>query len=185
MPCFSCGRGFHEECIVEDCDVCHPVTEAISPVSALGRGAPVKETNNLKDPLSTGRKRAAMLYPIDKDKDCEWRGKSNCGGGLRPITGCFEGKQRARHHGPVKLSATTVNNEPGNVHRICHSCHVRWHELNDLVYNEEEFARTRHDPTDCDIAEIMAYDALWTKGIMKTKYQLASSVKKEKVGNDD
>lgn len=184
MPCYSCGRGFHEECVIENCEVCHPIIEDSPPVSSFGRGAPVKE-NNFKDPLSTGRKRAAMLYPLDKEKDCEWRLKTNCGGGIRSITGCSNGKQKARHHGPIKLSPTAVNNEPGNVHRICHSCHVRWHELNDLVYSEEEFKLTKHEPKTCEIAESMAYDELWKKGIMKTQYQLASSVKKAQIGNDD
>lgn len=84
----------------------------------------------LKDQQSTGRKRAAEMYPLYRDLDCEWKGRKNCGGG-KPIVGCMEGKQQARHHGPDK---NTLNNDVGNVHRICHSCHNNWHALNDPGY---------------------------------------------------
>lgn len=73
----------------------------------------------MKDVKSTGRKRAALLYPLDKNHPCEWRGKKNCGGGLKPIVGCLDGFQRHRHHGPVK---NPVHNEQGNVHRVCATC---------------------------------------------------------------
>ena len=86
----------------------------------------------LKDQQSTGRKRAARLYPLDKDKDCEWKGLSECGGGTRPIVGCVSGKQQSRHHGPDK---STSNNSEGNVHRICHRCHNRWHAANNKEYD--------------------------------------------------
>lgn len=84
----------------------------------------------LKDQQSTGRKRAAEMYPLYRDLDCEWKGRKNCGGG-KPIVGCMDGKQQARHHGPDK---NTLNNDEGNVHRICHSCHNNWHALNDPGY---------------------------------------------------
>lgn len=90
----------------------------------------------LRDQQSTGRKRAARLYPLDRNAECEWAGRSSAGGGEHPIPGCgvrgstVKGKQQARHHGPDK---NTLNNEEGNVHRICHSCHNAWHALNDLV----------------------------------------------------
>lgn len=71
------------------------------------------------------------MYPLDADVDCEWRLKKNCGGGNNPIVGCLEGKQQARHHGPDK---NTLNNDFGNVHRICHTCHNRWHARNDEGY---------------------------------------------------
>lgn len=86
---------------------------------------------NLKDQQSTGRKRAAKLFPLANGAPCEWRGKKNCGGGSKPIVGCFDGTQQARHHGPDK---NTLNNEKGNVHRICHTCHNRWHTENDEGY---------------------------------------------------
>lgn len=71
------------------------------------------------------------MYPLDRDADCEWQGKKNNGGGKSPIVGCLEGKQQARHHGPDK---NTLNNDYGNVHRICHQCHNRWHARNDDGY---------------------------------------------------
>lgn len=73
----------------------------------------------LKNQQSTGRKRAAKMYPLKRDDPCEWQGKANCGGGLHPILGCIKGVQEARHHGPDK---NVTNNEAGNVHRICHAC---------------------------------------------------------------
>lgn len=86
----------------------------------------------LKDQQSTGRKRAARLYPLNREQSCEWRGKVRMGGGDSPILGCLDGKQQARHHGPDK---NTLNNDPGNVHRICHTCHNRWHASNDPDYD--------------------------------------------------
>lgn len=91
----------------------------------------------LRDQQSTGRKRASRLYPLDPDADCEWAGITNAGGGQYPIEGCGGNskrpvaKQECRHHGPDK---NTLNNEPGNVHRICVTCHNRWHALNDKGY---------------------------------------------------
>lgn len=85
----------------------------------------------LKDQQSTGRKRAAVLYPLNRNGQCEWRGRTVMGGGTAPITGCTDGTQQARHHGPDK---NTLNNEQGNVHRICHGCHNRWHAANDPNY---------------------------------------------------
>lgn len=86
----------------------------------------------LKDQQSTGRKRAARLYPLNRESACEWQGKAQCGGGISPILGCSLGKQEARHHGPDK---SVSNNEEGNVHRICHACHNRWHAANNAEYD--------------------------------------------------
>lgn len=85
----------------------------------------------LKDQQSTGRKRAARAYPLHRDQPCEWRNKVGQGGGNFPIKGCDNGLQQSRHHGPDK---NTLNNEDGNVHRICHTCHNRWHAANDPNY---------------------------------------------------
>lgn len=98
---------------------------------------PVREINTyksdhvLRDQQSTGRKRAAEMYPLDRDAPCEWQNHKNNGGGKHPIVGCINGKQQARHHGPDK---NTLNNDAGNVHRICHQCHNRWHARNDEGY---------------------------------------------------
>lgn len=96
-----------------------------------------KTEDSLKDQQSTGRKRAAKLYPLNPDAYCEWSGKRNQGGGSHPIDGCgirpgsSIGLQQARHHGPDK---NTLNNEVGNVHRICTPCHNEWHSKNDKDY---------------------------------------------------
>lgn len=101
--------------------------------------APVtyKTDASLKDQQSTGRKRAAQLYPLNPEAYCEWSGKTKQGGGPHPIDGCGIrsgtniGLQQARHHGPDK---NTLNNESGNVHRICTPCHNEWHAKNDKDY---------------------------------------------------
>jgi hypothetical protein len=57
--------------------------------------------------------------------------------------GCISGLQRARHHGPDK---STLNNEVGNVHRICDYCHNRWHTLNDEGYDWNITNHPPHNP---------------------------------------
>lgn len=93
----------------------------------------VKDLNEYKDPLSTGRKRAAQMYPIAAGQICEWAGLKKAGGGVIPIIGCIGRPASDRHHGPDK---NTMNNAPGNVHRICDHCHNTWHALNDPHYGE-------------------------------------------------
>lgn len=91
----------------------------------------------LIDQQSTGRKRAAKLYPLNPTSYCEWAGQEQKGGGKSPIAGCGLrpgtdiGFQQCRHHGPDK---NTLNNEAGNVHRICSACHNEWHAKNDADY---------------------------------------------------
>lgn len=102
-----------------------------------------KRDATLKDQQSTGRKRAARLYPLNPDAKCEWAGLANCGGGTRPIVGCVNGKQQSRHHGPDK---STSNNEEGNVHRICHRCHNRWHAANNKEYDWTSTTVNSHNP---------------------------------------
>ena len=134
ITCLSCGRGLHEECITDPC--CCPTT------NVMGFSEEIKEEREDVS-VSAGRKRAARDYPIEPSSDCEWQGKVNCGGGKLPITGCLSGKQKARHHGPVKR--TTKNNRE-NIHLICASCHNRWHTLNDPVYDEELYDKLDHMP---------------------------------------
>jgi hypothetical protein len=186
--CIACGRGFHRECL-RGCKRCHP--EPIVPVQESVETEKENETptsvsddtprspkkTNLKDPKSTGRKRAARLYPILPDDPCEWRGKKNCGGGLRPIIGCYDGNQEHRHHGPVK---DTVRNELGNVHRICTDCHVHWHELNDLIYKQSDYELLPHTPVEAGTEEIIQNILDWKAGIMGQRFQLASSLNKTK-----
>lgn len=116
-----------------------------------------KDDSVLKDQQSTGRKRAARWFPLDKTVLCEWAMKKNCGGGKFPITGCAMNLQQARHHGPDK---NTLNNEKGNVHRICHSCHNRWHTLNDPDYTWGA-VHNEHDPQTCGVQDIVDNEEFW------------------------
>lgn len=189
MSCLACGRGFHRECTHQKgCKKCHAKTQDNNTVQVESENrtdkneqtpdAPrVPKRANLKDPESTGRKRAAKLYPITNGSPCEWRGKKNCGGGRRPIIGCYDGIQQHRHHGPVKR---TTRNELGNVHRICDDCHVHWHELNDLIYDEQEYGILPHDPIPATDEEIIRNTLAWKSGEMGKNFQLASSQNKKK-----
>ena len=64
---------------------------------------------------------------------CEWANLKFAGGGVVPIVGCIGRAATDRHHGPDK---NTMNNAPGNVHRICSYCHNTWHGANDPHYGE-------------------------------------------------
>ena len=186
MGCIECNRGFHAECISK-CKKCHPEeVESSALVVIEGKTdttsikGPVKNLHggvfqDLKDPYSTGRKRAAKLYPLDKEQPCEWQGKKNCGGGRYPVTGCISNTQVARHHGPVK---NTTRNHAGNVHLICTRCHNHWHELNDIPYVESEYALLPHDPMDATVEELTLDEVAWVTGEIGKKFTLASSVNK-------
>lgn len=110
-------------------------------VEKKGVGRPMAEPGDITDITSTGRKRAAMLYPIFENMKCEWAGLKFAGGGVEPIIGCDnhiiqpnKGPDKGdRHHGPDK---NVINNSPGNVHRICSSCHNRWHAKNNKYYGD-------------------------------------------------
>lgn len=176
MTCVACGRGFHQECTKKKgCKKCHSKEED-KLVSIETKRKKGNKADGLIDPLSTGRKRAGELYILDKTAPCEWRGLRNCGGGKRPIVGCVDGKQSARHHGPVK---DTTRNHEGNVHRICTRCHNHWHELNDLIYNEREYALLPHDPSPAEPSELIDDEMAWRLGKMATRYELASSKNKK------
>lgn len=180
MACSPCGRGFHRECR-KGCKNCHPKVELSIGSEGEDEIRQPKKLN-LKDPKSTGRKRAAVLYPIDPNENCEWQGKRNCGGGRRPVIGCRAGKQQHRHHGPVK---DTTRNEQGNVHRICTPCHIHWHELNDLEYDASENELLPHVPVACDEMTIVQNEVDWKSGEMGRRYQLASSLNKEKKHHEE
>jgi hypothetical protein len=92
-----------------------------------------KDIGSYKDPISTGRKRAAEMYPIEVGMICEWANLKFAGGGVVPIVGCIGRAATDRHHGPDK---NTMNNALGNVHRICSYCHNTWHGANDPHYGE-------------------------------------------------
>ena len=73
------------------------------------------------------------MYPIEPGMVCEWATLKRAGGGIVPIVGCIGRAASDRHHGPDK---NTMNNAPGNVHRICDHCHNTWHALNDPGYGD-------------------------------------------------
>jgi len=126
-----------------------------------------KDDSALRDQQSTGRKRAAKMYPLDETMLCEWASKKNCGGGKFPITGCLANLQQARHHGSDK---NTLNNEKGNVHRICHSCHNRWHTLNDPDYNRDVDPFIVHEPREATPIDIGLNEEFWAgRKIVKAK----------------
>lgn len=116
-----------------------------------------KDDSNLRDQQSTGRKRAAAKFPLDETSPCEWSMKKNCGGGKKPIVGCVTGLQMARHHGPDK---NTLNNDVGNVHRICHTCHNRWHTLNDDGYDWSA-VQEPHSPREATVLDISESEEFW------------------------
>lgn len=97
-------------------------------------GRPEKDIGEFDDPVSSGRKRAAVIAPIAVGDVCEWAYLRFAGGGTTPIEGCLGNPATDRHHGPDK---STLNNELGvNLHRICSYCHNRWHSANDKTYTE-------------------------------------------------
>lgn len=164
--CTMCLAQLHSSCLTKSCacsQASHHIASAPSPTldnertsdeepeeeesrRSSGRNSSSRSGKRdavLKDQQSTGRKRAARLYPLSRESACEWQGKAECGGGLSPILGCSLGKQEARHHGPDK---SVSNNEEGNVHRICHACHNRWHAANNAEYDWNSTIVKSHQP---------------------------------------
>jgi hypothetical protein len=92
-----------------------------------------QEERVYKDPISTGRKRAAVMYPLSPGQVCDWAWKKNAGGGIEPITGCTGRPATHIHHGPDK---STFNNDRSNISLLCNFCHNRWHVANDKYYIE-------------------------------------------------
>lgn len=155
--CVYCIASLHEECIdpaerdddlFECCCLRKPVTMVeIEETERQGPGRPLLPPDQITDITSTGRKRAAALYPIFPGQVCEWAGLRYAGGGIEPIVGCrgnkiMEAKRNQdlpegidsrgdRHHGPDK---NVLNNAPTNVHRICSYCHNRYHAKNNRYY---------------------------------------------------
>ncbi len=148
MVCFSCGRGFHDECLaILDNDCCDKYYSQLDNHSLKNENSPKKEVT-----ISAGRKRAAAKYKLDPEARCEWAGLANCGGGLKPIVGCIVGLQQARHHGPIK---DPTHNEEENIHRICSSCHNHWHRANDEIYDENLYSTLPHNPKPATPAELV------------------------------
>lgn len=153
--CWSCAVSLHEECFdmteIEEGYKCCCVNVPKQDEETRSVGRPISSPEDITDVLSAGRKRAAMLYPIYEGMTCEWAGLKNAGGGVEPIIGCAGNKLSPKkggdgdlvqgdvHHGPDK---NTLENSPGNAHRICAFCHHRWHAANDKFYGKRP---TRED----------------------------------------
>ena len=109
------------------------------------------DIGTLADPSSTGRKRAADMYPITPGQVCEWARQKNCGGGVEPIVGCLGNPASDIHHGPDK---NTLNNEKvsrgvgdsENLHLICSPCHNSYHAKNDMYYPEYDRVEQQAEP---------------------------------------
>lgn len=155
QPCPHCVIGMFEDCLnpqeveggfIIPCIEMFDQAEINAVKGTPGSG--LKDPSEIGDPLSTGRKRAAMLLPGMTGQVCAWANLKWAGGGTQPIVGCrgntlAEFKKNAdkpegidsrieRHHGPDKA---VLNNAVGtNLHPICTDCHHRWHELNDPSY---------------------------------------------------
>lgn len=186
MKCIRCRQGLTWECEKDgNCNELNndsPSTDRTNDSSSSGEEAGQSEAESiieedtedengpvriiggshdhaLRDQQSTGRKRAAEMYPLKREDPCEWKMKKNVGGGQHPIIGCINGLQQARHHGPDK---NTLNNDKGNVHRICHNCHNRWHTMNDEGYAWGTI-QNEHAPVEASGAEIGQNELYWAK----------------------
>lgn len=159
MACIDCGRGFHFACKEIPC-CCNQDTVIEEEDADSRKINTYKRDSTLKDQQSTGRKRAAALFPLDREASCEWQGLRYAGGGRFPIVGCSSGLQQARHHGPDK---NTLNNEEGNVHRICHRCHNRWHTKNDDGYDWGDPGKPHDDKTKATLEEIVESEFYWAR----------------------
>lgn len=183
MPnCLTCLAEVHFECLKpEDLDgdlVCC-CEESVVVVTGAQRGGPTKSPEEMADPKSTGRKRAALLKPIEPGMLCEWKLLARAGGGVIPIVGCGGNPAKNIHHGPDK---DTTNNNDENLHRVCAECHNRWHALNDPFYGSRPPAGTPfvpltgishpHDPdTQTDMLAIFNHEQWWaTKARDRTPY---------------
>jgi hypothetical protein len=100
-----------------------------------------KNIGELADPLSTGRKRQAEMYPIQKGQACEWAGKLVVLQGMPSVVGCIHSPATDLHHGPDK---NTLNNESAsrgvgvldNTWAICSECHNSVHAKHNGRYEE-------------------------------------------------
>lgn len=108
----------------------------------------LKDESSLKDQQSTGRKRAAALFPL-KDENgkplpCEFANKAQVLPGYMEVNidgcgvrqGTATGIAQARHH----MSYDVLDNSSENVVRICHSCHNTLHSKND-PYKDKIYER--------------------------------------------
>lgn len=136
----------------------------------------LKDISEYKDPISTGRKRAAEMYPFSPGMACEWANLKNAGGGVVPIVGCIGRPATDRHHGPDK---NTMNNAEGNVHRICSFCHNAWHGANDPFYGERPSPDKPFVPVEGEMKEHDPLTKATTEEVLQAERErVAVSVKK-------
>lgn len=134
--CISCAADYPQDYCLEVYDgreYCKDNVEE-STVEALTLSFDLEESvepKEMKDPVSTGRKRAAVMYPISGGQVCDWAWKKNAGGSIEPIIGCTGRPASHIHHGPDK---STLVNERSNISLVCEYCHNRWHVANDKYY---------------------------------------------------
>lgn len=138
--CVLCVAGFPhpvEECLNPEGATPDSIQDAIK--AAIGR--PQKDAQEMADPESTGRKRAAQALPAEQLEGmiCEWALLKEAGGGIHPIRGCHGNKATDRHHGPDKntLNNSRSSDTERNLHAICSFCHNEWHAKNDNSYEGE------------------------------------------------
>jgi len=145
MACPYCNLEFHALCeFPDDTEDCCCGGKGYEP-DVIFAGDPRRkkarlEGSMLRDPLSTGRHRAAIRIPEEyfaTKPECAWARLAAAGGGVRPIVGCAGNIATDRHHGPDK---SVLNNDDDllefgvNLHAICDNCHARWHAVNDKFY---------------------------------------------------
>lgn len=158
--CYHAVRYFYEECDkYPDCGCLETPAqqmeeEEVRSETTQSNNSELKDNSKVIDPKSTGRKRAAKMFPLDRTKACEWQKKKFL---LKEngdsFIGCVNGLQTAIHHGPNK---DTLVNEIGNVWRICIICHNRYHTLIDPDYDwnlpaDEFYPITLTEVTDEDL----------------------------------
>lgn len=115
--CWGCVTGLHFECLapVDEteegfvhccCSLAQVIVDDVEEKRSVGR--PMLEVSEITDIRSTGRKRAAMLYPIFENMVCEWAGLRYAGGGIEPIIGCDGNIIQPVKSGPTRATVTTV-----------------------------------------------------------------------------
>ncbi len=129
--CINCAADYEVEFCLRSLEGCKAENLDAVDDSPVELSFESTEERVMKDPVSTGRKRAAVLYPISGGQVCAWAWRKNCGGGIDPIIGCTGRPASHIHHGPDK---STLNNDSSNISLVCEFCHNRWHVANDKYY---------------------------------------------------
>jgi hypothetical protein len=137
------------------------------------RGAPYKNPEDMINVLATGRARASEVKPINDGDICEWSGLRYAGGSVIPIIGCNNSVAQSVHHGPNK---SVLDNRLENLHKLCATCHERFHICNDSYYGSDrpangeswlpvsDYQLVPHNSTTLATSEaVIYYNFLWKK----------------------